>query len=426
MLPDRLRQLLTAYVDGELTARQEEAVRRHLERSAEAQAFLSQLQADAESLRQLPRRALGADFANHVVAALAERPARPARRRLPVSTAAGWSPWFSFAVAASVLVVVGVGTVGYFAVSREQSAPVMLTNTEVAPTVTVPVSAKPAPDVDSEAVADHQAPPTLPARELIAAQPREIAADVEHRTVSIDDRIGDVPLASPSRPLESFDLVVPKLSMLLALRELALDHRQAMLREELRKDDAFHLDLTGVDGAKSLDQLRDVLKAHGIVLMVDAVAQSRWQRGQKSSYVLYTEDLTAAQLLQSLIQLGHDDGKSKRERQLVVSRLTQADRQVLSHLLGVDPRHLDSRNRYGVDISKPIADKTADQLAQALSGSKSTVKSPERLALLLAYDPPIRAQAVVSKEVKQFLAAQPKDRRPGSLQLLLVLHGSAK
>ncbi len=40
MLSDRMRQLLTAYVDGELTDRQREAATRLLEQSAEARVFV--------------------------------------------------------------------------------------------------------------------------------------------------------------------------------------------------------------------------------------------------------------------------------------------------------------------------------------------------------------------------------------------------
>ena len=53
MLPDRLCQLLTAYVDGELTVRRARAVQRLLERTPEARELLAQLRANAERLRAL-------------------------------------------------------------------------------------------------------------------------------------------------------------------------------------------------------------------------------------------------------------------------------------------------------------------------------------------------------------------------------------
>ena len=61
MLLDRYRQLLTAYVDGELSSRQRRHVVRLLHRSAEARRLLRQLEADAKSLRDLPRPALSVD-----------------------------------------------------------------------------------------------------------------------------------------------------------------------------------------------------------------------------------------------------------------------------------------------------------------------------------------------------------------------------
>ena len=55
MLPDRDRQLLSAFVDGELSSRQRRHVERLLRRSGEARTLLRRLQEDARELRHLPR-----------------------------------------------------------------------------------------------------------------------------------------------------------------------------------------------------------------------------------------------------------------------------------------------------------------------------------------------------------------------------------
>jgi len=92
MLSDRLCQLLTGHVDGELSARQCKAVARLLRQSPEARAFIEQLEQDAHRLRNLPQQKPARDFAVTVLAALHERPLsvpplRPAgavARRVPV------------------------------------------------------------------------------------------------------------------------------------------------------------------------------------------------------------------------------------------------------------------------------------------------------------------------------------------------------
>src|SRR2546429_8142048 len=86
MLVDRLCQLLTAYLDGELGARQSKAVVRLLHKSSEARALFRKLQEDAHALRDLPRRQLGRDFSAKALRAIADRglqPARPAPRPRP-------------------------------------------------------------------------------------------------------------------------------------------------------------------------------------------------------------------------------------------------------------------------------------------------------------------------------------------------------
>jgi anti-sigma factor RsiW len=81
MLSDPLRQLLSAYVDGELSNRQRKAVQRLLRRSAEARTLLRGMQEDAARLRALPRQHLDDEFAARVVRAVRQGGA-PAPRRV--------------------------------------------------------------------------------------------------------------------------------------------------------------------------------------------------------------------------------------------------------------------------------------------------------------------------------------------------------
>src|SRR6185437_14418170 len=91
MLRDRYRQLLTAYVDGELTKRQRRHVARLLRRSPEARQLLRKLQADAHSLRHLPRPALSADLSGPVLRTIVERRLTPGHRRIAkISSSTPW------------------------------------------------------------------------------------------------------------------------------------------------------------------------------------------------------------------------------------------------------------------------------------------------------------------------------------------------
>src|SRR5688500_3589014 len=109
MLPPQSLDLLTAYVDGELSPRQRRAVERLLGRSAEARALLNRLQTDAAQLRRLPPAPAPADLASPVLGAIARRPLRPARQ--PAGRQPAQFPvWAGYAAAAAVLLIVAAAT----------------------------------------------------------------------------------------------------------------------------------------------------------------------------------------------------------------------------------------------------------------------------------------------------------------------------
>ena len=102
MLSDRHCQLLTAYVDGELTARQRRAVDGLVQRSAEARAFLEDLQSDSAELRSLPPRKAPATLAEKVLGTLSDVPRLPVQPVRPAVIAQGsgmLSTWLGLAAA---------------------------------------------------------------------------------------------------------------------------------------------------------------------------------------------------------------------------------------------------------------------------------------------------------------------------------------
>src|SRR5262245_16452658 len=112
MLADSDRELLTAYVDGELSARQRKAVQRLLQRSPDARALLQELQADSELVRSLPHPPQVPDLSASVIESIHRRGLRPARRTIqPVQTIPIWS---GLVAAAAVLLVIGVASFLYF------------------------------------------------------------------------------------------------------------------------------------------------------------------------------------------------------------------------------------------------------------------------------------------------------------------------
>src|SRR5262245_14754185 len=121
MLPDQDRQLLTAYVDGELSSRQRRHVERLLRRSGEARELYRKLRHDAHALRGLPRPHLPADLSDPVLKAIRTRRLTPRRPRRPPPV---FSVWAAAAAAAAVLLAVGLGSYLYFADPRAPELPV--------------------------------------------------------------------------------------------------------------------------------------------------------------------------------------------------------------------------------------------------------------------------------------------------------------
>src|SRR5919204_2198902 len=99
MLPDRHRELLTAYVDGELSSRQRRQFLRLLRRSPEARVLLRQMQLDAKALRDLPRPRLPGDLSGPVLRTLAERRLLHGPPSPPATP--GISAWAGLAAAAA-------------------------------------------------------------------------------------------------------------------------------------------------------------------------------------------------------------------------------------------------------------------------------------------------------------------------------------
>jgi hypothetical protein len=103
MLPDQLMQLLTAFVDGELSQRQRKAVMRLLHRSSEAREMLRQLQENVHKLKQLPRRKVEPSLVDDVMQAIALQLAQPAP--LPRKAAhRRWLPYVAASIAAGLLI----------------------------------------------------------------------------------------------------------------------------------------------------------------------------------------------------------------------------------------------------------------------------------------------------------------------------------
>src|SRR5216684_417183 len=430
MLSDRMRQLLTAYVDGELPARQQEAVTRLLEQSAEARVFVQHLQADSAALRRLPRRQLGQEFAQEILAAVGDSGLHtaPRSKAARLTRAPVYPAWIGLASAAAVLFVVGVGSALYFYALPSKHDGVQVAKND-----------GPSADHPSHAASgvDRNSAPSTPAKNPTTPEIVPPSTDKNDSPV-IDEKHpileftadADISMeAPPLRRLEVFnELEQVKLALNLTLRDLEQPRLQERLRQKLKEDAAFQLDMSCPVSAKGLDRLESAFRAKGVKVLVDRAALTRWHKGLKTHYAFYSEDLTPEDVAGILLALSDDDKKveaKQRFNKIAINHLTPANRGELCALLGVDPRATPAKPKgpLGVDITQPLSKKTEEQVADALAGKgpprpqngKATApKAPDRLALVLSYNP-VRISPAGSKEIKQFLAGHTTPR-PGTIQ----------
>jgi hypothetical protein len=429
MIPDRLTQLLTAYVDGELSARQRRAVQRLLHRSPEARELLGRLQADARSLRQLPHHRPAKDLTFPIMRAIAAQGVHPSERP---AVASGLPAWTGLAVAASVLLVISCASYFYFSASHSWSGRPELARHDEVSTRHQPglgpdknLANRPGPGEGAQPVDRPQ--PEQPE----APPPTEVARDTEPRPDKPDlngNRPEDI-LGShgPFDPRIDFAVPRPRLSAHV-LRDLDQAEPLAKLQAELQKDPGYRLELFCLDSTRALERLQAGFKAINVRLQLDADAQLRLKHKLPTAYVLFLEDLTPEELARALQLLGAEDRKQAARRtedgvfgKLLVNPLAASDEKELARLLGIDPAQLAPRKKAELDLRKPISSLTEEEVIQSLAGQGvprpgTTPKSVERVGLVIS----AARRPGPSRETQQFLDTR-REPRPGTVQVLLVL-----
>jgi hypothetical protein len=446
MLLDRYRQLLTAYVDGELSSRQRRHVSRLLQRSPEARQLLNQLKQDARSLRHLPRPRLPADFSVPVLRTIGERRLTPGQRLIAKgSSAPAWmGPLASYAAAAAVLMLLGAASYLYFAASlTPQEQPQLARTIPEIPSPPSRRAPKPAPSPKEEKpqTASRDTPrPKLDATSVVKTPPAVQNNDKPKPSRSDKPPTPPKEEAVLTERLEMFQLdrVANTLPVVVKVGDLDREPARKSLLAELDKDNNFRIELPCQHGTKAFERVQKAAAAVRLGLIVEKQAQERIKLKWRTNYVLYIENVTPAELTRLLRQIGVEDRKLAAGKpaeaqidRLVLTRLSAQQHKELSTLLGIDPTTTvpAAPGPLGADPRKPLSDATAQQVTQALAGQgtprpqagKKAEKPPEQFALVLAYNPVRPAPG--SAEIKRFLESR-KPTRPGTIRVLLVLRGS--
>jgi hypothetical protein len=439
MLPDRSRELLTAYVDGELTPRQLRHVERLLEESAAARELLGRLQEDAARLHGLNPPALDRDLSDLVVNAIRERRLQPGRRRHILRAPADFSTGALLAAAASVLLLVGMSAYLFTVVGKPEPVAPAGQTAEKDPKVTPP-----GPN-DTEPAGGREEKPTQETTQPKAPRVARGGPDgrplvgppAPQRATTTGPPAAEAPVTDRMPELFQPERVEVTLPVVLPLADLSGEAVRGKLLAELRKDSAFRIELPCRNAGRAFDRVQAALRTRDFGLVIDQDAQARLRQPLlKTNYIIFAEDVASEDLAAVLYEANVLDHKGKPSEaqlaHLVLTRLSKEHHKQLSDLLGVDPISVPPRpaGPLGMDPHKPLTELTAGQVADALSGTPAkgatsgsgAARPPSRQALALAYNPvPVRPRAG-SPEVRRFLDAR-KPARAGTLQILLILRG---
>jgi len=400
--------LLTAAVDGELSPAEQWRVNELLVESVEARSVLARLQSDSIRVKNLARVSPPAKLAQSILVRLsAIEPIRPRGRTYSRQL---------FALAASLLLVVGLGSFLLYTQANNAkpgnatTAQNPTNYNEVLPRESGPLSV---PDV---------APPPSPGNNIAQNSVPSVESPVRIDEIPPPRAKGaDVLVAPPLVPIGPLERLIVRVPVLVSTTDLERDDVRQKLLDELGREPAYRIDLFTKDASRGAELFQTAAKNAGLNLSTDTLTQERIKKKQASSYVVYVESLTAAEIRDLLVRLSADDAKSPQRvfDSLHASPALPADQTVLKELLGTDPglwKRPVAKNEIPID-PKPISSGTGDQIAKNLAAPKPG----EKPAVLLTFTPAAaRSNPALSKELKEFLAKR-GERKASAVPILLVI-----
>jgi len=420
MMSEANLQLLTAAVDGELSPAQQVRLAQLLRQSPEAAQLYAQLQSDTHRLKTIPAVTAPIDFSRIVMASIRDGRVQPNSASSPLID---YLPaWITVACAAAVLIVISIGSYLYFATSdahlrhREMVERGQRVGTPVVPVV------EPAPTIVAKAEPNHPITPVeIPAvvvqlpvvKELLPA-PKIVESDA---------------LLSPSAPpLVPRVVGMPRLPLLLALRDLDQQLVRAKLDRELLGDETYRLELFCKDTSRALTRIEQTMKSDQR-LLIDGSTAERLKKGERFAIGLFIETMTGPQLAEFLAVLGTADQAIEKKKsgegqfdKFVLTAARGTDIAEIGQMLGI-PASQVLKGKVTQVPNRPFTQTTAEQLAEKLSrtnASPSPGAKTSEPAILVTNYPPNLALAMTSAQVRTF-NEQRKDRKDGALSVLVVL-----
>jgi len=434
MLAEQCLELLTAYVDGQLSARQQRLVQKLLKKSPEARTLLRKLQQDSHELMELPPPPPAPDMTLPVMQAIVQRGVHPHRRRRPAGTIPLWRG--AAAAAAVLLLAAGAsflffkelgenGKQGYVLHAHKPSPPGPSNNSNIAHPGPVD---KDVAKKDAREPKPDDPPERNPGTNVVKEPDKKPDPDKVPMPPEKPDPSG-ISTAQGMQVINPHEAEIA-LPTLLRVRDLNQEKPRQTLIQELSRHDAYYVELLCREATQAFPRLQAALQAGGYEVVVDGPVQQRLKQPQpRTNYLVYLDNVTAEELAKLLLPLGQEDPKAdnkapvygqflSNDANLILCPMAAEHRRKVLDYLGADPRRAKATGPLGVDLTRPLSDQTADQLSGDKAGSRPASKS-DRSALAMVHGVTPRSQSV---EVKRYHDSH-KPVRKGTLQIFLVLRG---
>jgi hypothetical protein len=455
-MDETLLRLITACVDGELSASQRRRLERLLQSHPEAGQLLARLQADRAALQRLSGPQLDAGFTQRVLDSLPPR-AVPARTRRTVAAAYAVARWWPVAAAATVVLAINLAAaLLVYDLTRPRGRPAEVlahhpaTATEQAGQARPLDRPRPPADADvSEPTA--KGPASFASADAQPQEPSAPAADEHDRGASYAAKAGpataegkpptpadpvgpipdDVPFADPTiltappgRSPGNFKTLDLRLPLIFDLQQLD----SSQIGQRLIPDTVHHLDIACLDSWRTFEMVQAAGKACDIRLTVEGELSQRLARKIPTPCMVYLENVSPELVVRLLSALRADELKNESSQpgqgqiiSLMLLPLDEAGRKRLAEALALPPAALSppprqERSPASLDPTRPLAEDTLRSLEQLAHKARP----PSAVALIYV---PQRARLPLSRELKQF-----HDSRigllPGHVHVVLYLRPS--
>ncbi len=425
------QQLISGFVDGELTSEEKVRAEKWLQTSPQARQWHAELLRQKEAIKQLPQLKAPHDLANRVLTKIEERKQKAKPHKSII-----W--WWPYATAASLFLTVTCGILMlYFRVTPNNdllsaTQPVQVQTNPKSPIATEPESTEDWRLVKTELAqlsslwqllwrkgsatwlgtieGLQQVQYLQPTMELALEEAwidlnNKAATLVQMYLESNKKSVLTSPLGARSSP---FKLIEYKLPSFIEVRGVNLKDAAVAIRQ----GGLFHLDIACTDASKALGHVMNAGAIHGLRFVVDQDVpspgdpplppNSKIRRPQ--SYVVYVENIHPSTLYRWLYSLEDEDRRSVARRRM--------EQQLKSMLLyPVEPHQT---KLWADSLGVPVA-------SMHVGPSRSQDKSPGPIPAVVMGMVANRSQKPATRDIRQILDNR-TGPQSGRISLIMTLH----